>query len=181
MNPLYYYGHDFLMKAKQWAIDTHEVTPGFSPISFNGFPHKEKWFKFFIGAIGEFAYSDFSGLPFDWEHRYRFTVLDFPDGAQVKSTTAQELVIPMYEWDKNQHPRFYVLALVRLFDTEEPFYAKVELAGKTTREEAEKQKIVCKLPNVGNKSWQVERKYLHHVGMPYWQRKHHGEGNLERL
>jgi len=130
--------------------------------SRNFFPDKEPWYRNFIGAIGEKAYSKFSNWPIietTWnDGRSAEDGSDFPNGFKVKASPIKgvpNLLIPVDQW-KRHKPKGYILAWVKLSRRE------CFLMGQILREKADTLKYFVKK---GDRNTQVntywtERKYL---------------------
>ena len=112
--------------------------------SQNFFPNKEPWFRSYVGAVGEVAYSKWTGYPITettWnDGRSVEDGTDFPDGSNVKASEIDEipnLLIPVVHY-KKWIPKSYVLAWARLLQRE------CFLLGKITRKKADDVKYLVK-------------------------------------
>lgn len=112
--------------------------------SRNFFENKAPWYRSFIGACGEKAYSKFSNWPIietTWNDGRSFEDgSDFPNGFNVKASEINNmpnLLIPVDQWDRHK-PKGYILAWVRLRERE------CFLLGQALRTLVDEKKIYLK-------------------------------------
>lgn len=130
--------------------------------SQNFFEDKKPWYRHFIGAIGEKAYSKFSNWPIietTWnDGRSGEDGTDFPNGANIKASPIYgmpNLLIPVDQWERHE-PFSYVLAWVKLRQRE------CHLMGLVTRQKANRVKYKVKKGDRKMKvdTWWIDLKHL---------------------
>jgi len=130
--------------------------------SQNFYEDKAPWYRSFIGAIGEVAYSKWTGWPIvetTWNKGDSVEDgTDFPDGSNTKSSAEDykpNLLIPVVHY-KKWIPKSYVLAWVKLRRRE------CFLLGKISRIKADEVKYCVKKGDRKMKvnTYWIERQHL---------------------